>query len=237
MDKTAFRKYSTIFILFSFIFVIGCTGFEMLPKQGILFYHKELVEAEKAVEEAQKAGKDKQCPEAFNDAKNMKDNAFRTYWVCRTDEARKLAQEATNKAKALCLKPVAVAKEEKPKPMAKEPKVIDRMTLMINFGFNKSNIRKADQAELKKAIEFIKKYPKTKTQIEGYTDDIGSEKYNQKLSERRATTVKKYLVKEGGIDAARLTTVGYGETKPVASNKTKEGRAKNRRVEILILSE
>jgi outer membrane protein OmpA-like peptidoglycan-associated protein len=200
----------------------------MLPKQGILFYHKELVEAEKAVEEAQKAGKDKQCPEAFNDAKNMKDNAFKTYWVCRTDEARKLAQEATNKAKALCLKPVAVAKELK---------VIDRMTLMINFGFNKSNIRKADQAELKRAIEFIKKYPKTKIQIEGHTDDIGSEKYNQKLSERRATTVKKYLVKEGGIDAARLTTVGYGETKPVASNKTKEGRAKNRRVEILILSE
>ena len=228
MDETAFRKYSIIFVLFSFIFVIGCAGFEMLPKQGILFYHKELVEAEKAVEEAQKAGKDKQCPEAFNDAKNMKDNAFKTYWVCRTDEARKLAQEATNKAKALCLKPVAVAKELK---------VIDRMTLMINFGFNKSNIRKADQAELKRAIEFIKKYPKTKIQIEGHTDDIGSEKYNQKLSERRATTVKKYLVKEGGIDAARLTTVGYGETKPVASNKTKEGRAKNRRVEILILSE
>jgi Outer membrane protein and related peptidoglycan-associated (lipo)proteins len=65
----------------------------------------------------------------------------------------------------------------------------------------------------------------------GHTDSIGTEAYNQKLSERRANAVKAYLVSKG-VPASKITTLGKGETQPVATNKTKEGRAKNRRVDV-----
>lgn len=67
--------------------------------------------------------------------------------------------------------------------------------------------------------------------IAGHTDDLGSEEYNQKLSEDRATSVKHYLQTYHGIDSKRMAIKGYGETKPIASNNTDDGRSKNRRVE------
>jgi OOP family OmpA-OmpF porin len=115
--------------------------------------------------------------------------------------------------------------------------VIDRLTIHVNFDFDKSVIRKVDLAELKKAVEFVRKYPGSKVQVEGHTDGIGTEQYNQKLSERRAEAVRQYLIKEGGVEPGNISAIGYGKTKPVADNKTKEGRAENRRDEILILSE
>jgi len=69
--------------------------------------------------------------------------------------------------------------------------------------------------------------------LDGHTDSIGTERYNQGLSERRARAVRDYLVKKG-INPARITTRGFGETKPIADNKTRDGRAKNRRVEIRV---
>ena len=69
-------------------------------------------------------------------------------------------------------------------------------------------------------------------EIQGHTDSDGADVYNQDLSERRAVSVKNYLV-NNGINTDRLTTIGYGETNPVASNKTKEGKAKNRRIEFM----
>jgi OOP family OmpA-OmpF porin len=115
------------------------------------------------------------------------------------------------------------------------PKVIDKMTLRVNFDFNKYNIRKADEAEMNKAVEFVKKYPNSKVKIEGHTDSIGTEKYNQKLSVERADAVKNYLISKGASKKADISTVGYGESKPIAENKTAKGRAENRRSEIMIL--
>jgi outer membrane protein OmpA-like peptidoglycan-associated protein len=122
-------------------------------------------------------------------------------------------------------------------PPPPAPKVIDKITLMIHFDIDKSNIRKSDEAELKRGINFVKKYPRSKVRVEGHTDSVGSDKYNQELSERRAEGVKNYLVQKGAVDASKITSVGYGETRPVASNKTEQGKAQNRRVEILILSD
>lgn len=118
---------------------------------------------------------------------------------------------------------------------APEPKVLDKMTLRVNFDFDKYNIRQADEAELKKAVEFVKKYPNTSVKIEGHTDSIGTDQYNQKLSERRAKAVADYLIEKGACKQADISTVGYGESKPVADNKTAKGRFENRRAEILIL--
>jgi OOP family OmpA-OmpF porin len=116
-------------------------------------------------------------------------------------------------------------------------KVIDRLTLHVNFDFNKATVRSADEAQLQQAIDFVKKYPGYKISIDGYTDSIGSEKYNLGLSERRAAAVKEYLLKHGVTDGARMKTAGYGKSQPIADNSTAEGRFKNRRVEILILSD
>jgi OmpA-OmpF porin, OOP family len=122
-------------------------------------------------------------------------------------------------------------------PPVPAPRVVDRLTLHVNFDFDKSLIRKADEPELQKAIDFVKKYPGHKVLLEGHTDGLGGEAYNQRLSERRAVAVKNYLVKRGAVEAQTIQTKGYGKSKPIADNKTKQGRFQNRRVEVLILSE
>lgn len=218
----AFKR--TVFIMISLFFlsyVIGCAGLEFAPKKTVWFFPKELPSADKALKEAEKEGKNNQCPVEFKEAKERLDLAYDTYIACKTKEAIEIAKDAEKKAKALC---------------PKKPKVLDKMTLRINFDFDKYNIRESDKEELQKAINFIKKYPGSKVLLEGHTDSIGSESYNMKLSNKRAKSTKDYLVRVGGLDGKMIQTKGYGETKPVASNKTKEGRAQNRRVEILILS-
>jgi OOP family OmpA-OmpF porin len=117
------------------------------------------------------------------------------------------------------------------------PKVVDRLTVRVNFDLDKAIIRSADEAELQRAVAFVKKYPGSKLSIEGHTDSLASEEYNQGLSLRRATAVRDYFVKGGVADISRMTVVGRGESMPIADNGTPEGRFQNRRVEILILSE
>ncbi len=143
-----------------------------------------------------------------------------------------MAQVSGPGGSAMCSTTVSVT----PPPPPPAPTIMDRMIIHINFDFNKSVIRKIDKAEMQRAINFVRKYPVAQITVEGHTDDIGTEQYNQSLSERRAEAVKKYLVKEGGIDETKISTIGYGESKPVTLNDTAEGRAANRRAEILVLS-
>jgi len=103
--------------------------------------------------------------------------------------------------------------------------------VFVEFDTDKAVIKTKYDSDLNKLGDFLKEFTKAKGEISGHTDSVGTQKYNQKLSERRAASVKKYLVDKYGIDTQRITTKGYGELKPVASNKTKEGRAKNRRIE------
>ena len=304
-------------------FIIGCGGMELAPKDPYpyWYYPKELPEADRAVEAARQAGKDKVCPTEFKATEDLKNNAYEVYVACRTDEAIAMAKEATAKAKELCpllpictltASPKEIEKGESttlilstsgkvksamldrtevpvtgvtktvspssttsytaevtgvggsttcsvtvtvatpppppptppptpptpptPPPPTPAPKVIDKMTLKLNFDFDKADIKKDDEAKLERAIDFIKKYPEANVSLEGHTDSIGTDEYNQKLSERRAASVKNYLIKKGAIDKRKITSTSYGESKPVASNNTKEGRAENRRVEVLILS-
>jgi OOP family OmpA-OmpF porin len=103
--------------------------------------------------------------------------------------------------------------------------------LKIRFDTNKSDIKPQYEADLKNVGEFLQDFPKARGEISGHTDSVASNAYNQKLSERRAESVGKYIIRIFGIDPGRITTKGYGETKPIASNKTKEGKSKNRRIE------
>jgi OmpA-OmpF porin, OOP family len=226
MNNIRFKVLFLLIPVLSFMFLIGCGGRQFAPKYAVWYYPPELVQADRAIKEAKKAGKDKACPVEFKEAKGMMKQAYEVYLACNTKEGIALAQKATKMAKALC-----------PAHPKKPEKVIDKMTLMINFDFNKANIREADMDELEKGVKFIKKYPNAKIKIAGHTDSIGSDAFNQGLSERRAAAAKKYFADQGKIEAKRMSPVGYGESKPIAPNKTEEGRAKNRRVEILILSD
>ena len=319
---TAKRVLIVVIAVLSLSVMFGCAGQEYAPKSPYTYwyYPKELPEADRAVEAARQAGKDRQCPDEFNAAWDLKEKAYATYAACRTQEAIAMAREATAMAKALCPPPptcdltaarkeieqgqsatlrlttsgkvksavldgtevaatggtktvsptsttsytakvagpggsttcsvtvtVTVPPPPQPPPPPPPPppaaRVIDRLTIHVNFDFDKSIIRKADEAELKKAIDFVRKYPGAKVELEGHTDSKGTDQYNQKLSERRAEAVMQYLIKEGAVDKARISAKGYGESKPIAANKTPEGkdnpkgRAENRRVEVLIISE
>lgn len=101
----------------------------------------------------------------------------------------------------------------------------------ILFDSGKATIKSQSEAVLGDIIGILKEYPTSKFTVEGHTDSVGSDKLNQRLSDSRANSVKEYLI-TNGIDAFRLSALGYGESKPIDSNKTRAGRANNRRVEI-----
>ncbi|MGB8190807.1 MAG: OmpA family protein, partial [Chitinophagaceae bacterium] len=130
---------------------------------------------------------------------------------------------------ALCLSPIPV-------PPVETPIVIDN----VFYDFNKSNLRDESFPSLDKVIEMLNNNPSMVIEISAHTDNIGTEKYNQKLSEARAKSVVAYLVSKG-IDKSRLQAKGYGSTQPIAANKNDdgsdnpEGRQKNRRTEFKII--
>jgi OOP family OmpA-OmpF porin len=102
----------------------------------------------------------------------------------------------------------------------------------VHFDFNKSKIRPGDAAVLDEAASTLKANPNVTVNVNGYCDAIGGEEYNLKLSDRRANAVVNYLVKDG-IPSSQLIPHGYGKTNFVAPNNTAEGRAQNRRVELV----
>jgi OOP family OmpA-OmpF porin len=123
--------------------------------------------------------------------------------------------------------PAPVAAPPPPAPPVKK-KIVLRS---VNFDFDKAAIRDDAKPVLDEAISTLQAEGGVAVIVQGHTDSIGQEKYNQGLSERRAKAVQDYLI-AGGIDASRITKQGFGETQPVASNDTADGRAQNRRVEL-----
>jgi len=125
-----------------------------------------------------------------------------------------------------------------PAPVAEKPP-LEKITITLNVKFDtaKAVVKKKYHNNIKKVADFMKAYPGTKAVIEGYTDNV--DKFNKpekniNLSQARANSVRQYLIDKFGIDASRITAVGYGPNKPIAGNDTKEGRQKNRRVQAVI---
>jgi outer membrane protein OmpA-like peptidoglycan-associated protein len=103
----------------------------------------------------------------------------------------------------------------------------------VLFAVNKSDLSTEAKGNLDKLVTVLNTYPDTNIEVQGHTDDTGTETYNQTLSEKRATAVSTYLTSKA-IVASRVTTKGYGELTPKYDNTTDEGRTNNRRVEFLI---
>ncbi|VXB72311.1 conserved hypothetical protein [Pseudomonas sp. 8O] len=112
-----------------------------------------------------------------------------------------------------------------------EPAEAVRVELDVKFDFDKAQVKQESYGDIKALADFMKQYPQTSTVVEGHTDSVGGDAYNQGLSERRASAVREVLVNQYGVESGRVQAVGYGESRPVADNATADGRAINRRVE------
>ncbi len=297
--------------------MVGCTRILGVSKddfRGGDYFPTCLVDADRALNDARMAGKDKECPDEFKALQDQVDRAIKVHLGCNTEGACKMARDAAAKAKTLTCQPRPVA--EKPAPIIPAPTANISVapssvtkgetarltwtsqnatgcniqpdigsvqpqgsmdispaddtayslactgaggtansatnisvvappppapkpaptpeqlcvTLNIEFATAKADIPAKYHAELAKIANFMKDYPQVKGVIEGHTDNSGGKAYNQKLSERRAQSVKNYIVNKFGIDGSRLGAKGYGFSKPVADNATSEGRQKNRRI-------
>lgn len=315
--------------------LFGCANYEVNSGRGNIPGHwirYELQDADRAVEAARAAGKDKTCPAEFKEAEAAKDRAYDVFRACHDDEGVAQAKQATAKANALCPPKAVQAVAPPPAPVAPPPAPVvpapvvptDKLTVVpaaitsgdtatlswtsenatncniqpgigpvklqgsmtitpaedtsynltctgaggsatsaalisvtapapvapvappapaaaeklckpaiidIHFDTNTSDIKPKYHDELKKVADFLKEFPNAKGVIEGHTDSVGNKAANMKLSQRRADSVRNYLIENFGIAPDRLKAVGYGPTKPIASNETKAGKAKNRRIE------
>ena len=114
-----------------------------------------------------------------------------------------------------------------------EEGIVVEFSSAVLFGFDQSNLQGAAQGTLNDLITILNKYPDTNLEIQGHTDNTGTDAYNQSLSEKRASSVAGYLTSHG-IKSSRIKTVGMSKNYPKYTNETAEGRSQNRRVEFLI---
>jgi OOP family OmpA-OmpF porin len=237
-------KRIVIFVvtMFSMGTLFGCAGMEINKeptKYPYILIHKDLQESDRAVASARQQGKDKLCPAEFQAAEDLNNKAHDIYRACHTDEALRMAREATAMANALCPLVAAPPPQEAPlEPLPAAEPTPGRykycVTLNIEYDIDRTIIRQEYHDEVAKVGEFMKKYPETTAVIEGHTDNVGSADHNMELSQRRAESVVNYLVEKFGIEPARLSAKGYGSTRPVVDNSTEVGKQKNRRIEAII---
>ena len=227
----------------------------------------EFGETEAAIEKAERSPGAQYAPEKIAKAQELGKKAVETYWGCRTKEAMAMLAEARGLARQAEMAkappkpapapvaaappkpkpapapakpapaPAKVAPAPAPKPVAVPPKPKRIIVLQgANFGFDSAELSPEARATLDEQAAILEKESDIKVEIAGHTDSTGLEAYNQGLSERRAKAVEEYLVSKG-ISADRLEGMGYGQSRPIAPNDTKEGRTKNRRVELKVLEQ
>ena len=140
------------------------------------------------------------------------------------------------------VKPIKEPKIKEPKK-PKEPKItevpdeIQQTMIELSdalFAFDKFDLNAEAREMLDRVVSWLSDHPELKVEIGGHTDSRGSDAYNQRLSENRAKSVYDYFVSHG-IAASRLSYKGYGESRPIATNETDEGRQRNRRVELQLI--
>lgn len=118
--------------------------------------------------------------------------------------------------------------------VAIQDEIAPSIHLNIHFAANQSIIKPQYRSEIVRAAEFLRQYPDMMIVVEGHTDSMGDEKYNQILSQRRANAVRQALIDGYGINQQRIMAIGYGESRPIANNSTQEGRQQNRRVTVTV---
>ncbi len=194
----------------------------------------EFEQTEAVIAKAERSEGARYCPEKIAQAKELGREAAEIYWACRTAEAfgllaraRDLSQEAE-----LCQPPKETPPPPKPAPKPEPKPPLPTSLPSGHFGFDKSSLTPEIRAKLDGISVFMHNNSNVLVEIQGHTDSVGTEAYNHALGQRRADEVFEYLTSKG-INPNRLKTVSFGETSPVASNATAEGRAQNRRVDLI----
>jgi len=246
------RKWMTlILIILGAMIVSGCA----ISKEGMMAYN----EAKDLFQKATAAGAKKCAPCQYATAEaalalaehetkelSTEDHSPHFWMGVKTAKEKSLeALKLTPCEKPAPPPPAPPAPSAPPKPAppapppptpappapAPKPVVLDS----IYFDPNKTNINPTAAKALDRNGMILKENPNIKVEIGGHTDGVGAEKANQKLSEKRALNAKKYIQDKFNIPDSRLVVKGYGNSKPVADNKTQEGRSKNRRVEFKVI--
>jgi outer membrane protein OmpA-like peptidoglycan-associated protein len=192
------------------------TSYFGVPNKA-LAYPKEFDETEAAITKAEQSPGAENCPEKIAQAKDLARKGVETYWACFTEEAMALLAEARK-----------VAGEAEQCGGAPKAEIILKG---VTFALDSAELTPRSKSVLDKEVTKLKEDPSTKVVVQGHTCSLGSETYNQQLSERRAKAVMDYFIAQG-IDPDRLKAEGRGEADPIASNATEAGRAQNRRVEL-----
>ncbi len=152
-------------------------------------------------------------------------------------QAAAQAQQGLNSAQQQAADAAAKAQQEAAAAQAEVDQLKQMMSNKtispIAFKTGSADLLVASNATLDKVAEIAKKYPDLKLRVEGHTDSVGSDASNQTLSQKRADSVRNYLTSTAGLPGDQIVAVGFGETRPIASNDTAEGRAQNRRVEFI----
>ena len=210
MVKKSFCIFILIFCLG--MFLAGC------PKKKVQF-SKEESSAQQS-EEARRL----EAERAAKEAKEAQEAKERELARIKEEEAKKLKEQELEKS-------LVAKKEQGIEGVVYESKLFKD----IHFEFDKYDIRREDEEILRENAAWLKKNPKMKIQIEGHCDERGTAEYNLALGERRANMTKKYLLSLG-ISSDRISTISYGEEKPLDPGHNEEAWAKNRRAHIVVLS-
>jgi OOP family OmpA-OmpF porin len=217
--------------------VVGCTPKTHFGvRDKAMWVPAEFEQTEAAIASAERSEGAKYCPEKIARAKELGKQAAEIYWICRTAEAMGLLDQARGLAKEAesCRPPAGVTPPPPPPP---PPPPAARQPISfhsLQFDFDKSNLKPEAKVELDQAAKIMQDNPEVMLELQGNTDNIGTDAYNQALGQRRADAAFNYL-KDKGINPNRLKEVSFGEGKPVASNATEAGRAQNRRVDLVII--
>lgn len=230
-------KRKLMWIMCALLLVMaGCAQKHFGVTDKALMVPADVALTEEAIAKAEKSAGAKICPEKIGMANSLGKQAMEAYWACQTTKAMDLLAKARDMAKEAeaCKAPV---KPTPPPVVAPPPAPPVRQPISFHsvyFDFDKSVLKPAAKAELDRAAKIMMENMDVVLELQGNTDNLGSHKYNKALGNRRANAVFKYLNSKG-VKSDRLKELSFGEEKPIASNDTEEGRAKNRRVDLVIL--
>ncbi len=221
-----------ILILFLGVFLTGC------PKKRVEFSREQpsVQQSEEARRvEADQAAKEAREGKEAQEAQEIRERELAKIKEAQETKERELArakEEEAKKSMGREFEKSLVAKKER----GIEGEVFESKFLKdIHFDFDKYEIRPTDGEILRENAAFLKKNPEMKVQIEGHCDEKGTSEYNLALGERRANAARRYLVSLG-ISSNRLSTISYGEERPLDPGHSEEAWAKNRRAHIVVLS-
>jgi outer membrane protein OmpA-like peptidoglycan-associated protein len=207
-------------------------------RQARINAEQQAQQAQLAAQQSQLAAEQQAAARAKADAARAKADADAAASEARAQAARD-AQAAAEKSAQAAAQQAEEAKERLRNQLNQVLQTTETARgLIVNlsdvlFDFNKYTLKPETREKLAKVSGILLAYPNLKVQVEGYTDNIGSDEYNQKLSEQRANSVRDYLVSQSVPDS-NVTAQGFGKNSPIADNSTNAGRAANRRVQLVV---